>query len=81
MAFILACRGAVHFSKVEMIFSGFREKEISVFLNGIQLLTSKIESILADFVLDSINTLSNCSTNGIKLLLNQLKESSHWISE
>jgi hypothetical protein len=60
-----------------MIFSGFREKEISVFLNGIQLLTSKIESILADFVLDSINTFSNCSTNGIKLLLNQLKESNH----
>jgi hypothetical protein len=45
--------------------SGFKEKETSVFLKGIQSLTDNKESTFADFVLVSINTLSNCSINGI----------------
>ncbi|MBR6907147.1 hypothetical protein IKN40_01210 [bacterium] len=72
IALILACRGAVHFSKVEIITSGLRENDISVFLNGFQLLIEIIESIFADFVLVSINTLSNFSIKGIKFSLNQL---------
>jgi hypothetical protein len=81
IAFILVSRGDVPFSYLDIISFGFSENDISVLLNGIHLLIERIESIFADFVLDSINTFSNCSMNGMKFSLNQLNESSHCISE
>jgi len=75
IAVILACKGAVFFSNVEIISSGFRENEISVFLYGIQLFTFRSESIFEDLVLVSMRTLSKLSTNGIKLSLNSEKTS------
>ncbi|MBR2157878.1 hypothetical protein IJ913_00250 [bacterium] len=75
IAVILACKGAVFFSNVEIIPSGFRENEISVFLYGIQLFAFRSESIFEDFVLVSMRTLSKLSMNGIKLSLNSEKTS------